>query len=142
MRSAFIGAPFSRFDLGAHALRSSSRGLSQSTFASPQTVFGAFDFLSKAGLSSEDIDKIADPKIRAEIKAEFERCQSKESVESLGCLVALGLRVKDILDEEVNAPPASPIRQPAPTSTFPIVPVAIAGVAALGLVYYLATKKG
>ncbi len=139
MRSAFMAAPFSRFDLGAHALRSSSRGLSQSA---AQTVFSLSDWLGKLGLSSADIDKIADPKIREEIKLEFETCQTKESLESIGCLSALALKVKGILDDESNKAAPAPIVQPAPSSsTFPVIPVAIAGMAALGLVYYLATKK-
>lgn len=132
MRSYFSNASFARFDLGSHILR--SPGLAQ---ASAQ-AFAIPDWLSKLGYDPADIDKIADSKFRDEYKAEFERCKEKDSIEGAACMVALAAKVYAKLQEEEKRPYV-PVKT-VPKSDFPYIPVAIGGLVALGLIYFLATK--
>lgn len=136
MRSLFTNAPFTRFDLGSHVL-------SQAVGVGPQTAFSAVsDILSKVGLDPSDISKIQDPKFRAEYNDEYERCKSKglDSIEGIGCLAALGAKVYAKLSEEEKKPYTPIAVQRPKESGIPWVPIAIGGVAAAGLIYYLATK--
>jgi hypothetical protein len=130
MQTFFNGAPFARFELGRHVL-------------SQQTAFSITDYLSKIGLTPADIDKVQDPKFREEYKAEYQKCKDKglDSGEGIACLGILAAKVYAQLKMEENKPvqTAVPMQQPKP-SEFPWIPVAIGGVAAVGLVYFLATR--
>lgn len=143
MRSTFTMAPFAKFDLGTHALRASSKGMQAAFIGQPQ-AFAVSDWLERIGLDPADIDKISDTTVRAQLKAEYEKCQGMglTSADGLACLAKLGADVYLKLQEQEKAPVPT-VRPTTPAaSDFPIVPVAIAGVAALGLIYYLATRKG
>lgn len=133
MRSVFVNSSFSRFDLGTHIL---SRGLN------PQMGFSFKDLLPGVGLSPSDIDKIQDPAVRAEFKTAYQRCEAKglDSVQGIGCLAELAAKVYAKLNEQATLP-ITPIKATnVPTDSFPIVPVAIAGLAAAALIWFLATR--
>jgi hypothetical protein len=137
MRSLFSSAPFTRFDLGAHALSQAVTG------GAPQTAFSLTDYLDKVGLDAGDIDKVQDPKVRAEFKADYEKCKTKglDSLEGIACLGVLAVKVYAKLKEEgEKPPPPMPVVATQKASSFPWIPVAIGGVAAAGLIVYLATK--
>lgn len=123
MRSMWSTAAFSRFDLGSHAL------------AGPQPSLGALsDYIKK-------IQEVADAKTRDALQKKWEECEAKgiDSLEGLACLTALGLEIDRILKSQPAKAPTLP--PPAPESSFPILPVAIGGVAAIGLIILL-TRKG
>jgi uncharacterized membrane protein YebE (DUF533 family) len=128
MKSMFNSAPFARFDLGRHVL-------------GQQTAFSITDYLSKVGLDSGDIDKIQDKEFRDKYREEYNKCNEKglTTVDGLACLGALGVKVYAKLQEEETKPAAILVARPA-ASQFPWIPVTIGGVAAAGLVYYLATR--
>lgn len=133
MRSMFVGVPFVRFDLGRHALVSRLPGLK---LGQNQTVFALDDYLSK-------IEGIADSGERDRLKKKYEECKAKDltSTEGVGCLAALAVEVYDVLknqDSSTPLPPPAPV--PPPAKEFPIVPVAIAVVAAGGLIWFLASR--
>lgn len=133
MRSLFNSVPFQRFDLGRHAL-------SQAIVVGPESAYSVNSILSKIGLDPSDIDKVSDPTVRAQFKAEYEKCQGKglDSIEGIGCLAALGAKVYAKLQEDQKAPVAKlPVQQP---TEFPWIPVLIGTAAAAGLIYFLATK--
>ena len=133
MRSMFMSAQFSRFDLGRHVL-------SQPVTVAPQSAY-ALDFLKSVGLDPSDIEKIQDPTVRAAFKADYQRCVEKglDSLTGIACLAELGAKVYAKLNEQKAAPPIQ--YQPVqPASEFPWIPVLIGLVAAGGLVYFLATK--
>lgn len=130
MRSLFSSAPFTRFDLGNHVLS-----------LKPQLGFSFKDIISQAGFDESDIRKIQDPAAREEFKAALERCKSKglETTQGIVCMAELSAKVYAKLQEQDKMPltPIQPVQQP---SSFPIVPVMIAALAAGGLVWFLATK--
>lgn len=131
MRSVFVSAPFTRFDLGTHILA-----------GRPQMGFSFKDLLPGVGLTPGDIDKIQDPAVRADFKTAYERCQGfgLDSAKGIACLAELAAKVYAKLESQGNAPltPIAPVQQPA--SSLPIIPIAIAVLAAGGLVWFLATK--
>lgn len=132
MRSLFSSAPFTRFDLGNHVL---------SLAAGPRLGFSLKDIFSKVGLDDSDISKIEDPAAREEFKAALERCKSKglDTTQGVVCMAELSAKVYAKLQEQGKMPltPMPPVQQP---SSFPIIPVAIAALAAGGLIWFLATR--
>lgn len=137
MRSMFVSAPFSRYDLGRHAL---SRGLGFSRPGLGQnqaTVFALEDYLAK-------IENIADKETRDLLKANYEDCKKKdlESAAGIACLVSLGTDVYAALRNQDEAVPRPPVMAPppAPASSIPIIPIALAALGAGALIWFLATR--
>jgi hypothetical protein len=130
MRSLFSSAPFTRFDLGNHVLS-----------VRPQLGFSFKDVLSTVGFDDSDISKIQDPAAREEFKVALERCRGKglETTQGIVCMAELSAKVYAKLQEQGKMPltPMQPVQQP---SSFPFIPVAIAALAAGGLIWFLATR--
>lgn len=127
MRSLFVNAPFSRFDLGRHAL-SGGAGLARVRMGALE------DYLQR-------IENVADKETRDKLKKKYEECQEKDGIAQATCYVALTAEIYAASKQDSSKPPSTlPVQPPQQPSSFPFVPVAIAGVAALGLIYFLATK--
>lgn len=134
MRSMFGAPPFSRFDLGHHAL-GNGLGLRQLTLAqAPPAVYALEDVLSQ-------IVKVADAETRRQLEAKYQSCKEKglTTAEGIGCLASLTADIVKALENQGKLPVKPPLPPPAPTS-FPIIPVAIAVLAAGGLIWFLATR--
>lgn len=134
MRSVFVNSAFfRRFDLGTHVLAGGR---------APQMGFSFKDLLPGTGLDASDIDKIKDPAVRDQFKTAYQRCQGfgLDSVKGIACLAELGAKVYATISSQDNLP-ITPIKPVTPTDTsLPIIPIAIALLAAGGLVWFLATK--
>lgn len=132
MRTLFTNAPFSRFDLGRHALLSSSEG-AYSIFSS---------LLNDVGVSEEDVNKLFD-KIPSSLVGSYQKqldaCKAMDITSSKGaaCLAKLYIDMKAAADKAAVAAP----RPPAAPSSFPVVPVMVGLAVAGGLIYVL-VKKG
>lgn len=124
MKSVFSNAAFSRFDLGAHAL------LSPRTL--PQARLGV-DFGELKDKIENLIGELPSDQV-GEYKKRLEACLAMDAVPAIGCLLSL---YSDVQKARDGKPVTPPIPTQQPTSAFPIVPVAIAGVGALALIYML-----
>lgn len=124
MKTMWNNSAFSRFDLASHAL--SGPGTTRPSM-------GALaDYIDR-------IQKVADSKTRDALQKKWTECEAKgvDSIEGLACLAALGLEIDRILKTQPATPVVPP---PAPASSFPIIPVAIGSVAAIGLILLLVRK--
>lgn len=102
----------------------------------PEAVFALEDYLDR-------IEGIADQKTRDALKAKYEECKKEglESAKGLACLAALAVEIGNALKEKPEAAPALPPPAPRPAEGgFPVLPVAIGGLLAAGLVVFLATR--
>lgn len=131
MRTIFAHQPFGRFEVGSAAF-----GLSQA--APPETAFALEDYLRR-------IEALADEKTREELKAKYEECKAEEDdARQLACYGALAARLATAVTRPEERPGAAPPAQPPaprpPEAAFPILPVAIGGLALAGLVVFLATR--
>jgi len=134
MRSMFGAPPFSRFDLGRHAW-GNGIGLRQLTLAqgSP-AVYALEDILAQ-------IAKITDAETRRQLEMRYQSCKDKDLLtpEGIGCLASLTADIVKALENQGRLPVKPPPPPPAP-APFPIIPVAIAVLAAGGLIWFLATR--
>jgi hypothetical protein len=145
MRSIFEAAPYGRYDLGrygrptAHpALAVRVRKLGQDA-SDVGGLIGAID----------DLLKYVPDELLGKYEAEKQRCRSLlEAGGIVGlatggrCLYNLFQELKDLVGGEGGAAPVParrPTLRPSAPSGFPILPVAIAGVAAVGLIAVLLT---
>lgn len=134
MRSMFVNAPFSRFDLGRHAL-GGGLGLPRIRLGQ-ESAYALEDYLQK-------IENISDKETRDRLKKKYEDCQAKDDTTAQAvCYLALANDIYQASKEEESKGkiPALPVQPQQPASSFPIVPVAIAGLAAAGLIWFLVSK--
>jgi len=128
MRSMFVNAAFSRYDLGRHAL-GGGVGL-------PRLQLGA----GSPGLLSQ-IQALASETDKAALKKKYDECESKSGTAEIVCYAGLAADIYAGRTGTTAATPAPmPMPQPAPASSFPIVPVLIATLGAGALIYFLVSR--
>jgi len=126
MRSMFVNAPFSRYDLGREALRGGA-GLPPIRLGSNADIL-------------KDITNVTDAESRAKLKAKYEECDKKSGLDQIVCFASLAANVyKESQTSSLPAPTVMPTT-PAQPSTFPIVPVLLATIGAGALIYFLVAK--
>lgn len=134
MQSMFGAPPFSRFDLGRHAW-GNGIGLRQLTLAQgPPAAYALEDILAQ-------IAKIADAETRRQLEMRYQSCKEKDLLtpEGIGCLASLTADLVKAIQTQGKLPIKPLLPPPAPMA-FPIIPVAIAVLAAGGLIWFLATR--
>jgi|FLYK01.1.fsa_nt_gi hypothetical protein len=139
MKTIFMAEPFGKLALGWSPAYSQGR--------TQETAFGVFeDILQTFGIEEEDLIRLIDqlPKAAGEkYKAKYEECKKMGLTTASGakCLYDLFQEVRRALkeEEEKKLTPARPLPQ-APQEAIPWWPFAIGGVAAAGLIVYLATR--
>lgn len=126
MRSMFVNAPFSRYDLGRQVLGSGA-GL-------PRLRLGfSSDYL-------KDIENVSDADSRAKLKAKYEECQGKSGTSEIVCYASLAT---DIYRESQNSSPTPALKlvvPPQQPSSFPIIPVMVATLGAGALIWFLVSR--
>jgi hypothetical protein len=132
MRSLFVNAPFSKFDLGHHVLVG-GLGLPKRRLGQ-ESAYALDDYLQKIG-------NVTDKETREKLKKKYDECLEKDGIAEATCYVALTAELYAASKQESSKPPTTlPVAPPQAASSFPIVPVAIASVAALGLIWFLVSK--
>lgn len=105
----------------------------------PESAFALEDYLRR-------IDALTDKEERDRLKAKYEECSGTEDTSrQIACFAALAVDVAAALRKEPQAPgtatpSTTPGARPPAANGFPVVPVAIAGLVAAGLVVWLATR--
>jgi hypothetical protein len=126
MRSMFVSAPFTRYDLGRQAL-SGGQGL-------PRVQLGiSADYL-------KDIANVSDADSRAKLKAQYDDCNGKSGTSQIVCFASLAA---SIYKESQNSAPTSaltPVLPPPPASSFPVIPVLVATLGAGALIWFLVSR--
>jgi len=139
MKTMFSTAPFGRKDGGLATLSSPKLGQLEdivSAITGPDSLIASI---------SELIAKIPPGAAGSQYQAELEACKAQvaeggtKGVAGLQCLYSLFQKIKDESGQLPTTQPYIPTPQPAPSS-FPWIPVAIAGGAALLLVFALTRK--
>jgi hypothetical protein len=127
----FVNAPFSKFDLGRHAF-GAGLGLPRIRLGQ-QSAYALDDYLQK-------IENVSDKETRDKLNVKYKECQDKSDTTAQAvCYLALANDIYQASKDQDSKPkPAPTIAMPTQqASPFPIVPVAIAGVAAIGLIGFL-----
>lgn len=135
MRSMFVNASFSRYDLGRHAL-GAGIGLPMLRLGQ-QSAYSVTDYVQK-------IEGIADPATKDKLKADYQDCQTKSGTAEIICYAKLAADIYAAGGKSTTpAPLPAPIPQAQPSS-FPIIPVLIATLGAGALIWFLVSrgKKG
>lgn len=131
MRSMFISAPFSRFDLGRHVLRLGSPLASMGQ----ESLYALEDYAQK-------IEGLTDTETKNMLREQYRECRDKEGTAQVACYAVLGAQVYEALKNEgkETALPPPTMLPPRPVdSGFPILPVGLAVLGAGALIYFLAT---
>jgi hypothetical protein len=145
MRSIFEAAPYGRYDLGRYGLPTAHPSLAVRVRKLGQDASDVGGLIG----AIDDLLKLVPDELLGKYEAEKQRCRNLlEAGGIVGlaaggrCLYSLFQELKDVVEGEGGAAPV-PARSPAlprpASSGFPILPVAIAGVAAVGLVAVLLT---
>lgn len=132
MRSMFVSAPFSRFDLGRYAFRGGMGlprvGLGQAS------AYALEDYFQK-------IENITDKETRDKLKTKLKECQDKEGTAQAICFVSLANDIYQASRRDSSTPVPLPAVVPqSKVSSFPILPVAVATLAAAGLIWFLVSR--
>jgi len=122
MRSMFVSAPFSRYDLGREALTGGGNGLPRlglgSIFTSIENVFSN----------------------KSKLTAGAKDCESKKGTDKILCYSALAEQAVKGGDTSSTTPTLQPIAPVQPPSSFPIIPVLLATAGAGALIWFLVYK--
>lgn len=126
MRSMFVSAPFSRYDLGREAL-SGGVGL-------PRVHLGiSSDYI-------KDIENVSSADSRAKLKTKYDECDAKSGTTQIICFAQLARDIyKESQTGSTSTPPLAPVAPP-PQSSFPIIPVALATLGAGALIWFLVSR--
>lgn len=127
MRSMFVNAAFSRYDLGRHALGGDA--------SLPTFRLGA----GSPGLLSQ-IQALASETDKAALKKKYAECEAKSGTEEIVCYAGLAADIYSGRTGSTTTPAPAVLPQPAPASSFPIVPVLIATLGAGVLIYFLVSR--
>jgi len=127
MRSMFVNAAFSRYDLGRHAL-GGGIGL-------PTLQLGA----GSPGLLSQ-IETVASETDKAALKKKYDECQAKSGTAEIVCYAGLAADIYAGRGSTTATTPPVTLPPPAPPSSFPVVPVLIATLGAGALIYFLVSR--
>lgn len=131
MRSMFVNASFSRYDLGRHAL-GGGIGLPMLRLGQ-QSAYAVSDYVQK-------IENVANADTKAKLKADLEDCKTKSGTAEIVCYAKLAADVYAAGGSSTPTPTiAPPILQPQPSS-FPVIPVLIATLGAGALIYFLVSR--
>lgn len=128
MRSMFVSAAFSRYDLGRDVLTGGS--------SLPRLRLGAG---SPALLTQ--IEALASSTDKTALRKKYDDCQAKSGTAEIVCYAGLAADVYAAGSSPTPAPTTPmPLPQPQPASSFPIVPVLIATLGAGALIYFLVSR--
>lgn len=127
MRSMFVNASFSRYDLGRQVL-GSGVGLHR-------LQLGA----GSPGLLSQ-IQALASEQDKTVLKKKYDECAAKSGTEEIVCYAGLAADIYSGRTGTATTTPPVIVPQPAPASSFPIVPVLIATLGAGALIYFLVSR--
>lgn len=150
MRSIFVNPPYGRYDMGRFVMAARHPTMPIELGQRQETAYSLVDdILEAVGLGESDIVSLIDAlpiANRGVYKDKLEECKKLGLTSSAGaaCIYALFRELKDVVEgekrPEAPRPPAvQPVTRPAPAA-FPLLPVALGGLAAAGLVYFLATR--
>lgn len=131
MRSVFVNSAFSRYDLGRHAW-GGGLGLPKLRLGQ-QSVFALEDYIQK-------INNVADKETRDVLKAKYKECEDADGTAQIVCYAALANEVYKASKDDATTPKPATVVAPAETSSFPIIPVALAVLGAGALIYFLAVR--
>lgn len=131
MRSMFVNAAFSRYDLGRHAL-GGGIGLPRLRLGQ-QAAYSVTDYVQR-------IEGVADSATRDKLKAEYQDCQTKSGTAEIVCYAKLAADIYaagSSGSSPATLPPPIPQAQP---SSFPLIPVLVATLGAAALIYFLVSR--
>ncbi len=127
MRSMFVSAPFSRYDLGREALGNGNGG------GLPRLSLGVSSGLIK------DFTNLFSNKDK--LKSKEKDCESKSGTDKIICYGTLASEAyKDTQDSGNTTTNLQPIAPVQPASSFPIIPVVVATLGAGALIWFLVSR--
>jgi hypothetical protein len=135
MRSMFVNAAFSRYDLGRQVLGGGVGlpSLQLGARLGQQSAYAVQDFV-------KDIEGIADKDTRDRLKAQYQDCQTKEGTSEIVCYAGLAAAIYAAGTKKGTTPTVAPLPIVQPSSPFPVVPVLLATLGAGALIYFLVSR--
>lgn len=146
MRTIFVNAPYGRYDMGRYGFPARHPTLPIRLGQRREYAFNIVeDVLQAVGIDESDVTRLIDSLPIANQGAYRDklagcRAMGYTTVPGAKCLYDLFQELKDVLENKRPAAAPVPVLRPQPSGGFPILPVALGGLAAAALVYVLATR--